>query len=178
MKKETTYGLTPRRLARLLSLGLRKSRGRKGARADQTPAVALQEMLSSKLVLDPTVSDSLPAVLNRLCHELFPAADRTVSDLLTDTGTDPAVIQAIKDYAGELARGSGPEAKQAAAIVIYYTAIASALVFHNQTITDHPYGKLHQAYTQLGEKAWIPSEVQQLFHKASAVCKQRKGQSQ
>ena len=174
MKKETTYGLTPRRLARLLSLGLRKSRGRKGARQDQTPAVALRERLSRKLVLDPTVSDSLPAVLNRPCHELFPAADRTMSDLLTDSRTDPAVIRAIKDYAGELARRSGPEAKQAAAIVIYYAAIAAALVFHNQSITDHSYEKLHDAYGKLEQEPWIPSELKDLFRKAHALCEQHR----
>lgn len=59
--------------------------------------------------------------------------------------------------------------------MIYYAAIVSALVFHEQKITRHSYEKLQEALTDLDEKQWIPSDLKDLFKKAKAACQERKG---
>jgi len=174
VKEETTYGLSPERLARLLALGLQNDDDQDELLATGTPAEALRKMLARELPLDPAMPDSLPAVLNRPCEEMLAAAGQTMSDLLLDPTSDLTVIEALKDYAKKLVRQGGTEAKQAAATAIYYAAIASALVFHQHKITQHLYEKLHQAYTDLDQKPWIPSELKDLFRRADAVCRQRR----
>jgi hypothetical protein len=101
-----------------------------------------------------------------------------MSDLLLTPSTDLTVLETLKNYAKELARSGGPEAKQTAATVIYYAAIASALVFHSHKITRHSYEKLHRAYTELEQKPWIPSELMGLFGRALALCQQEKGKGE
>lgn len=128
-------------------------------------------MLDRELPLDPATPHSIPAVLNRPCDELLAATRRTVSQLLLDSKTDLAVMKALKDYCKALARLAGREARRTAATVIYYAAIANALVFHQHKITQHSYEKLHEAYAELEQKPWIPSELKELFKKAQAICR-------
>ncbi len=173
MKDETTYGLSPEQLARLLAIGLPGSEAQDDTAAPPTPAEVLRDMLESKLTLDPAIPESLPAVLNRPCEEMLPAAGRTISDLLLDSKTDLSVIKAVKDYAKELARRGGTDAQEAAATTIYYAAIASALVFHGHKITRHSYEKLQEAYAELEQKPWGSSELKDLFRKALAICQER-----
>ena len=177
MKEETTHGLKPEQLARLLALGLQSNDAEDDLLATGPPGEPLLKMLAGKLPLDPAIPDSLPAVLNRPCDEVLPAAGRTITDLLLDSKTDLSVIKAVKDYAKELARRGGTDAQEAAATAIYYAAIASALVFHGHKITQHSYEKLHKAYAELGEKPWGSSELKDLFRKAREVCHQRKRKS-
>jgi hypothetical protein len=174
MKKGTAYGLSPDQLARLLSMGLQRTGGQKGGGSNPTAAQVLEDILSAELPLDPSLPDSLPTVLNWPPDQVLAAAGRSMSDLLLDSSTDLAVFKTLKEYAKGLIRRGGPDAKQAAATVIYYAAIAGALVFHNQRITEHSYEKLQRAYAQLEQKPWIPSELKDLFQKARAICQQDK----
>jgi hypothetical protein len=174
VKDETTYGLSPRQLARLLAIGIEDMHPEENPGSRRSPEEILSSMLSGKLLLDPAIPDSLPAVLNWPSDRVLAAAGRPMSDLLLDSSTDLSVLETLKDYAKELARRSETEAKQAAATALYYAAIGSALVFHSQKITRHSYDKLHRAYTELEQKRWIPSELKDLFQKARAICGQRK----
>jgi hypothetical protein len=96
-----------------------------------------------------------------------------IEEILLDSKTDLAVIKALKDYYKKLVHGADSEQKQMAATVIYYAAIASALVFHRQKITNLSYHKLEKAYTDLEKEPWAPSELKDLFSRARAVCQQR-----
>jgi hypothetical protein len=174
VKDETTYGLSPERLARLLAMGLQDSDAMESPGAGRPPGEVLQDMLSRELPLDPTISDSVPAVLNRPCNELLPTGGSTIRDLLLSSKTDLAVIKTVKDYGKQLARRGGSEAAQAAVTVFYYSAIASALAFHQHKISQHSYQKLDKAFTELEQKPWVSPELKGLFEKAQAICRQRK----
>jgi len=178
MKEKSTYGLSTERLARLLAIGLQGSDTRDSLHACRTSTEVLKEMLAGKLPLDPAMPDSLPALLNRPCDELLTAADRTMGDLLLDSRTDLALIKALKDYGRELRCRDEPKSKQTAATVIYYAAIASGLVFHRHKMIQHSYGKLQEAYVDLGQKDWIPSDLKDLFRKAHVLCQQQKGKAE
>ncbi len=173
-KEETTYGLSPKHLARLLAIGLEKDDGENNLGDVRTPAEELRHILGAKLPLDPAKSDSIPAILNRPCGEFLPAAGRSIGDVLLDPTTDLAIIRTLKDYGKQLVRRSDTKSRQAAATVIYYAAIAGALVFHRQKISRHSYEKLNEAYAQLREKPWVPSELKDLFKKAQEICEKRK----
>jgi len=173
VKEDTTHGLNPEQLARLLALGLQNSNAQGDLDDSGTPANVLKEMLATKLPLDPALPDSLPALLKRPCDDIAAAAGRTLRDLLLDSTTDLAVIKTLKDYGKELVRCGGPDAKQAAATVIYYAAIASALAFHQHKISRHSYERLQEAYADLAQKPWIPSDLKNLFKRAHTACQQR-----
>jgi hypothetical protein len=173
-KEETTYGLSPKHLARLLAIGLEKNDGENKLGDTRTPAQELQEILTSKLSLDPATPDSIPAILNRPCGELLPAAGRTIGDVLLDRATHLGIIRTLKDYGKQLVRRSDTKSRQAAATVIYYAAIASALLFHRQKISRHSYENLNEAYAQLHEKPWIGPKLKDLFKKAQEICEKRK----
>jgi hypothetical protein len=156
-KEETTYGLSPDRLAKLLALGLESEKDQDDLEEKRTAAEALDEMLSRKL-----------------SPEKVKASDKTVGDLLIGADTDPSLIETLKDYGKELVRGADSETRKAAATAIYYAAIASALLSHGKKITQHSYGRLQKAYEDLEQKDWVPSDLKDLFGKAKAACQEKK----
>lgn len=172
-KEETTYGLSPKQLARLLAMGKRGAHAQNGSAPSPTPAELLQDILSSELPLDPTSPDSLPALLNWPSHKVLAASGQTVGNLLSNPKTDLGILIALKDYGKALARRGGPEAKQVAATALYYAAIASALVFHDRRITQLSYEKLHKAYAEFEQKPWGSPELKHLFREARAICQKR-----
>jgi hypothetical protein len=172
VKDRTTYGLSPERLARLLTMGLESACEERDHASDRPLAQMLRDMLARELPLDPATSDSLPALLKRPCEELSKAIGQTIGDLLLNPATDVAVIKAVKDYAKQLVRRLGPNSEQAPATAIYYAAIASALAFHRHKITQHSYEKLDKSFTELEQKPWVSLELKDLFNKARAACQQ------
>jgi hypothetical protein len=170
VKDETTYGLSPERLARLLAIGMKGSDEQKKTRDGRTPGEVLQNILVSTLPFDAAMPDSLPAVLNRLCDEAPIVVGRSLTDLLLNSRTDLAVIKALKEYSKELVRRGGRESEGAAATAIYYAAIASALVLHQKKVTHLSYEELQEACRDLQQKEWIPSELKGLFRKARGAC--------
>jgi hypothetical protein len=174
MKEETTNGLTPQQLARLLAIGLQAQHGEGNPGNSRTPAEVLQDILDRELPLDPASPNSLASVLCWTSEEVLSAAGRTIRDLLLEPETHLVVIKTLKDYGKGLVRRAGPGAKETAATVIYYAAIANGLVFHGRKITRHSYRTLHEAYAELQRKALVPEELKDLFAKALAVCR-RKG---
>jgi len=68
-----------------------------------------------------------------------------------------------------LGRREGPE--HAAAIVIYYAAIAGALLFHDHKITEHSSETLEQSFAMLVGKRWLPSELRRHLATAQEACR-------
>ena len=175
MKEKTTYGMSSELIARLLAIGLEDTDREDGLDNAQTRAKALRNMLESQMPLDPAQPGFLPAVLNRPRDQMLAAAGQTLSEVLLNSETDLAALSMLKDYSSELVRRGGTDAEVAASTVICYAATASALVFHQERITQHSYEKLEEAYGDLKEKQWIPSALKDLFKKAKAVCQERDG---
>jgi len=176
VEEETTYGLSPEQLARLLTIGQQSGDGHNNPGIGRTLSELLQEILSSDLPLDPTSPDSLPVVLNWPSHEVLAVSGQTMGELLLDHRTDLEVIKTLKDYAKELAHRGRPCSKQTVVTAIYYAAIANALVFHQHRITKYSYRRLEEAYSELEQKPWIPSELKELFRRARSACQRRIGE--
>jgi len=167
---ETTYGLSPDRLAHLLAMGMENS-ALAGDREDAaTPAAFLQEMLAGRLPHDPADPDSSPSVFNKPSDNSPIPSGQTTQELLLGETTSLAFLSSLKDSAKKLARGGVPEGKQAAAIAVYYAAVASALVFQNAKITKRSYREVREAYAKLEQKSWIPSELKEMFKEAGRMC--------
>ena len=172
MDNDLTSGLGPEQLARVLAVGLDGWGGSDPRRSGLAPREILGEMLARKITSELATSDSLHA----LRDEMPDFGDSTLGELLRDTKADIAVIETLKNHAKKLVRRSNCEAEHAAATAIYYAGIAAAIVFHERKITRYSYGKLDQAFENLTEKPWIPSELKDLFAAARDLCNQRKHQ--
>jgi hypothetical protein len=168
------YGLSPEKLSRFLAIGLEHSNNQDGPHLEETSDQAVQRILNAKLSDVSSIRDSLPEILNRLPNTAPPAADQTMGAALVDRRTPLALIETLKDHCKSLVRQAPSKDEQAAASAVYYAAIANALVFHKHKITQHSYEKLQKAFAVLEQKAWVPSDLKDLFEKATAACQERK----
>jgi hypothetical protein len=173
---ESTFGLSSEQLTKLLRIG----RGPAGGEAPGESALeeSLRAALGGELSLDVSVSDSLPAVLCHPCRELRGHEGRSTLELLTDSNVDLAALRTFKDYAKELVKRSRSETTRTIATALYYSAIASALVFHGELITQHDWKSLARSLAQLLEEPWMVPDLVGLLEKAQAVCRgQLEGES-
>jgi hypothetical protein len=163
----------PRDMARLLELGTDvpdPTVPSDPAVTDQEKGHALQDLLGTTMPVDVAVSQSLPAVLVRVCNSLQSLTREKFGQLLQKPSNDLATVEQIKEYAKRLSKSvpAGPE--QEASTVVYYAAIANALVFHDKRITGRSLEKLKQAFDRLAGLPWVEQGLVQLLRKASEIC--------
>ena len=111
-----------------------------------------------------------PSFVEQPCHGLSDVAGQALAQLLMNPQTDLVIVRTLKDYAKALSRCGAQAPEHTAAIVVYYAAIASALVFHGKRITRHSYETLRVAFSQLAEKNWLPRELKMLFRSGREAC--------
>jgi hypothetical protein len=173
VEEESTYGLKPKGLARLLSVGAEGLPPTTNPSVDRMIAELLQDILSRELPLVFKIPDSLPPILCQSYQEVLAVAGHALRDLLLSPETNLTLIAVIKNYAKELVRDSDSQTKTAAAIAVYYAAIANALLFREQKITQFSYQELGEAYAELEEKPWVPTELKELYRKALDASRRR-----
>ena len=179
MENEPTklFGLSGDKLAHLLKDcvgdGLCEDKGD----TEQQKAELLRDLLEDVLPTDPVVIERMPTLLKQLYRELLPLAGESLGSLMQNPQTNISIIRKIKDYGKRVAASSDSEAAYETSGTIYYAAIASGLVFHNQKITGYSYEQLEQYFSSLIEKKWIPPQITQLFIMAREICKQKAGEN-
>jgi len=77
---------------------------------------------------------------------------------------------AIKEHAKRMMSTADTDAKYETRAVIYYAAIASALVLHDRKITTHSNRDLEDSLSALAERKWINADLSQLLKKAQEIC--------
>jgi hypothetical protein len=160
------FDLSRHQKSRLLSLGLGSNPPKLSTDEVEQKADMLYDVLTRTLPVDPSVVNSLPAVVRGLSSGLQSLAGLPIGDLLQDPTTDIATIKKIKQYAKESGTTGSSEDKNDVFLAVYYAAIASALVFHNEKITQHSYKDLEQHFSSFMEKDWVLEEIKGLFHEA------------
>ena len=115
-------------------------------------------------------------ILGRLEQEILPEEERPVQEILLDESSSLATLKRVKNYGKKLARRQieSGSTDDIVAVAIYYAAIASALVHHQQRITSYDGSYLGRSFSFLAEKSWMSPELTCLFHRAAGVC-QRQG---
>ena len=165
----TTNGLSPEKLARLLKLAVENKPALNKVDYDQERAEMLQGLLSKAVPSDPALLASIPRIIQYLCNELLPAGAASVGDLLNSPETDLATLRQIKSYGKELAaKKDSPEHEVGTAV--YYAAIASALLRHDEKISMHSAKELLDAFSVLGNKSWMSEDLASLFKQACSQC--------
>lgn len=90
----------------------------------------------------------------------------SIRELLQDSKTDLAVLQRVKDYAKTLGRDAGSDVEKDVFLAIYFAAIAAAMVFHNERITEHTDQDLTQFLDSFAHAAWMPRDLAGLLSSA------------
>jgi len=112
-------------------------------------------MLAGKMPVDQAVAETLPQVLAQLCESIRPFTGDSLGALLNTPETDLSVLNKIKNYTKRLSQSVGSEAEHDVTAMIYYGAIAGALVYHDQRITSFSYERLAKAFKSMLESRWI-----------------------
>jgi len=170
--KATTFGANPEGLAELLGLGV--AADDPGAeQPDRAKADLLRARLAGTMPLDVDVVDALPAILGRLCRQLLPLEGRPLGEVLLSPQTDRATIETIKDYGKGLAGRQDGEVEHSVAVVIYFAAIASALLFHDRKISSYSYRALAESFDALVHMPWMAPEIARHLAQARQLCRKK-----
>ena len=162
-KEKTVYGTEAAKLAELLSVGTNPRQALERGSAGQQKADLIRDLLSAKLPL-PQGSKSDPMDCFRTTIEA--ALSKPIGQLLSDTDIAMGVLQQIKAHGAGVSRASSSDIEREAANVLYYAALAAALVFHGQRITEFSYEELCDRFTKLIALPWITMPLCQLFKQA------------
>ena len=170
-KKSRDFDLNRSQKSRLLSLGISSKPRKQSTDKVERKEDMLYDVLMRTLPVEPLVVESLPSVIKGLSHRLHSLAGQPIVELLKNPATDIDTIRKIKQYAKESGTATDSEDKKDVFLAVYYAAIASALLFHNEKITQHSYNDLEQFFSSFMEKDWIIEEIKGLFRKAWIHCK-------
>ena len=179
-EEPTTFGLSHEKLARLWKVGDDPPMDQDGPSKEQTRAELLCDRLTEPLPFDPTAARMLPKTLSYVLEQFTPFVNCSVGALLLDPDTDPSVIWQIKEQYREKAESCPSEVERQVATVIYYAAIASALLFHEETlfrenrITLFSFRELEAYFSQLLDIRWLTPNLASLFKRARTICRDRR----
>lgn len=174
-----TFGLSHEKLARLWEVGVDAHLDKDRLTEEQKRAELLYDRLAEPLPLDPTVTHTLPATLSYVIEQFTPFVGCSVGALLLDPDTDPSVIRQIKERYREKAESCPSELELQVTTAIYYAAIASALLFHEESlfqesrITMFSYRELEEYFSQLLDVNWLTPDLASLFKRAHTICRER-----
>lgn len=170
-EKKTLFELKPNKLAEILNVCSEGQNNAENIPESQQKAELLQDRLSETLMSGSLKKSSLRKELVDLCTMAGIASTESIRNLLTNPNTDKELIDKIKRHGKRLSQTNSSQVEHETANVIYYAAIASALVFHHEKITQFSYKNLEEAFTVFIETEWISKDLQGLFEKATVYCR-------
>ncbi|UCH58460.1 MAG: hypothetical protein JSV61_09575 [Anaerolineales bacterium] len=169
-EESQTSGLGPNKLHDLLRICSEASTEEEQTDSDQRKAELLQDMLAETLPVE-AFTGSLSKQMTTLCQAFGISSEESVGNLLSNPKTDVNLIRAIKDYFKKKSTKSQDE--HDVVNLIYYSAIACALVNHNLKITKYSHHDLHKAFTIFTNVQWIPPVLSGLFGRACEYCQNK-----
>lgn len=169
MKKESsTFGLSLEKVVKLLNIGADISANKSDT--GQQKAELLSDKLNETFPLYASTQKKLTETLVRLRKTIEVLAGDPIGKLLKEPKTDIVIIRMIKDYGRQLSTNAKTETEHHVSNIIYYAAIAHALVFDDLRITKFSYKDLQRSFCRLSQENWIPEGLLDLFIKASKYC--------
>lgn len=169
--KKSTFGLTPVQLGRLLAVSAWTVDSADAMMEDQAKAMLLQEYLNRRLADEPSFVEEWRSGLNQPAAGIQSLLNRSVKETLLDPQCDLAVLKAIKDHSKRLSAMVASGSQALIAATIYYGAVASAMVYHDQRISRYTYENLGARFLALTQRSWVDRELRELFALAAAACR-------
>jgi len=166
MKRPSTFGMSIQQIRELFHVG-REPPGHAQGCDDEAKRKLLDRRLAQSLPRDKTSNPPSPEGPSPATAQ---PGGEAIGEILRNPSSEVETVRRIKRHAKRWATraASGDEHDTAAAI--YYAAIAHALVFQDQRITQFPLPTLAETYARLSEEHWVPKELVALFQQAQACC--------
>ena len=172
MAKKSTFGLTPAQLGRLLAVSARTVDSADAMVEDQAKEKLLQEHLSRRLSDALSSPEVLPSGTEPPVAETVKLPDGSLKEALLDPQCDLAVLRTIKDHNKRLSAMVASGSQTLITATLYYAAVAAALVYQNQRISQYSHEDLAERFLALTQRSWIDRDLRGLFARAAALCRQ------
>lgn len=161
---------TPDVVSRLFKLSLENDSPSDNLDDDYKRTVLLRDLLDDIPPLRGDLFKDVPTLLRQL-HEALPRLEgKSLGQLLHDPKTSIDELRTAKDYAKQVTKSAHGDIEYEVAGVVYYGAIAAALLHHEIRITQHSFKQLGTSFDALVGKDWIVPELKDLFRRAKEVC--------
>lgn len=140
---------------------------------DYKRTLLLRDLLGDIPPLRSDILQGIPALLQQL-HQALPRSEgKNLGQFLQDPKTPADELRIAKDYAKQATKSAQKDAEYEVAGVVYYAAIAAALVHHGIRITQHSFEQLHESLDALVGKDWILPELKSVLMHAKEICKEK-----
>jgi hypothetical protein len=170
-KEPTTYGLSRKKVVRILQIGSEKEDIEDEFVVQENTAELLRDQLAQPFPFDRNFSFCTSELSNIPCHPAALMRIETVGDLLCNHKTTISVLKKLKEFGKSLFSEGKNSSHRDVGLTIYYGTIANSLVSHDVRITRLPYKELLGSFITLADKEWMPSQLQVLFRRAIDYCK-------
>jgi hypothetical protein len=158
--------MTDGQKTRLLGLALEPDKRATALNGDEERGDLLYDMLRRPLPGDRPSRESLAPSADGSCQGLRSVLGPPLSELLQDPKADIAVLKQIKERAKKLGEHASSKTEKEVFLAVYFAAIACALAFHNERITQHSDHDLTRFFDLYGQAGWVPRDMKGLFRKA------------
>jgi hypothetical protein len=165
-----TFGLGPDKLAQLLDNTYTRGQNVSLRTGAEEKADALHACLSETWPNSSEPVSSLQDILKRLSQDLPPKQGECMGYLLCNPKTSIETLKSIKEASQHGMAETRSQVTYEILVVIYYSAIAAALVHSGQRITGYTRRELAQSLSSLIQRGWIPAKLIRLFEKARQIC--------
>jgi len=172
-KKRTMYGISPKEVRHLLDDCLDKDLRNRPLSTTSSMRDLLKEYLAEKC---PTESDGIArtssTIIDHVQNQILLRTGKSIAEMLSDPQADLVAIREIKEHYKKKSRTTDSKPERHVATAVYFAAVAHALVFHNQKISEYSLDEIHQSLGTIAEKPWITVDLKELYNKALEVCRQ------
>ncbi|MFC1792966.1 hypothetical protein ACFL3Q_05205 [Planctomycetota bacterium] len=170
-KKSTLYGISPQKVRHLLDDCLNEKQNPQSLKKTSSTEELLREYLTKKC---PTGLDEITKnssiIIVHMQNQMLLRSGKSVAEALSDPKTDLVILREIKEHYKEISFSEDSKRKRHAATAIYFAAIAHALVFHNQKISEYSFDKVYQSLNKIAANQWITADLKNLYIKAQEIC--------
>ncbi|MFC1766594.1 hypothetical protein ACFL6U_31515 [Planctomycetota bacterium] len=133
---------------------------------DRQRSECLEDLLAEPLREIGPTHPALSEHLDSICELSGLDKTTTLREYLLQPTTDITILQQIRKRGKAKIRTSESPIDQELGGVLYYAAIASARVFHNEMISNLTPSELQAAFQALIDTPWMPTDLTNLFEKA------------
>ena len=171
-KRQTVFGASRENVQRFLDDCLRAEASPEKLSETQRLEQLLHERLADKCPVARPHGQSQSWLLDHLEEQTILAVNGSVGQVLADAQAGLEILRDIKNCYKAWTSRTTDKREQRVYTVIYFAAVARALVSHGRRITRSPIGYLIHSFQVLAGEPWMASPLRELYLKAQQACEQ------
>jgi len=168
--KRTVFGAHPENVRRFLDDCLTSPPAEEQPNETAHYAQLLQEQLAEKCPVSGDLVRSGSWLLDRIQEKVLLDLSRPVREVLSDAQTSLDTLADLKMRYKKWSEETPDKRMQRVYTVLYFAALARALLLHRRRITRHSNAYLIHSFEVLSAEPWMDPVLQEIFRKASQAC--------